>query len=143
MPDGSLCDVLRFNSTPRVDVGAVVRISPDGRTVSFDPTDGFIHMPGGMTKFSIRRDPVTGLYLALCNNNTVPECPAQRNVLSLFASHDVRSWFHVRTLVEDDSPLPAEHSLRLVGFQYVDWQFDDDDIIYLVPHRLWRRAQLS
>ena len=31
----------------------------------------------------------------------------------------------------DESGLSAEDSMRLTGFQYVDWQFDGDDIIYL------------
>lgn len=131
-PDGALWNVLRFNSAPRVDVAARVAIADEGRRLSFDPATGFLPFPGGMTKFTIRRDPVTGLYLTLSNNNTDPACATQRNVLSLHASADLWRWRHVQTLLEDDSGLPWEDSLRLAGFQYPDWQFDGEDLIYLV-----------
>ena len=85
-----------------------------------------------MSKFTIRRDPVTGAYLTLSNNNTDPAHPSQRNVLSLHASEDLLHWRHVTTLLEDDSGLSPEQSIARIGFQYVDWQFDGDDIIYVV-----------
>ena len=131
-PDGTLWNILRFNSAPWVDVAAMVRIADEGRALRFDPETGYVTLPGGMTKFTIRREPQTGLYLTLSNNNTDPACPTQRNVLSLHASEDLRHWRHVRTLLEDDSGLPWEESLRRTGFQYVDWQFDGEDLIYLV-----------
>ncbi len=131
-PDGALYDVLRFNSAPLVDKAALVRVSPDGTTVSFDPASGFVSLPGGMTKFGIRRDADTGWYLTLSNHNTAPDCPTQRNVLGLHASRDLREWVLVRELLRDDLPLSREDSLRLTGFQYVDWQLDGDDLIYLV-----------
>jgi hypothetical protein len=131
-PEGELWNILRFNSKPLVDRAAVVRISEAGARVSFDPESGFVDFPGGMTKFTIRRDPQSGWYLALVNDNTDPAWPNQRNVLSLYASRDLMGWRHVKTLLENDSGLSYEDSIRLTGFQYVDWQFDGDDLIYLV-----------
>ena len=131
-PQGQLWDVLRFNSEPAVDVGARVAIHDEGRRITFSPDTGFFSMPGGMTKFSIRRDPKTGRYLSLVNNNTEPTCAHQRNVLSLAQSDDLWQWRLVTSLICDDSELPSADSLRLVGFQYVDWQFDGDDLLYLV-----------
>ncbi|NLF19738.1 MAG: exo-alpha-sialidase [Lentisphaerae bacterium] len=131
-PQGRLWNILRVHSRPLVDRAAMLRVEDDGRRLAFDPADGFIDFPGGMTKFTIRRDPSTGLYLTLCNPHTDPAAPAQRNILALAASADLRSWRVVRRLIEDDSGLPWELSVRLTGFQYVDWQFDGDDLIYLV-----------
>lgn len=131
-PDGTLWNILRVNSKPAVDKAAVVKVSEDGRHVDFDPTTGFIDFPGGMSKFTIRRDPASGLYYTLTNNNTVPEAPNQRNVLSLYTSPDLIKWTHRRTLLTDDSTLSAVDSVRLTGFQYVDWQFDGVDLLYLV-----------
>ena len=131
-PDGGLWNVLRFNAKPLVDRAAVVTIHDQGQRISFDPESGFLDFPGGMSKFTIRRDPETGRYLTLVNDNTDPAWPNQRNVLSLHASSDLRSWRHVETLMEDDSGLAHEDSIRLTGFQYVDWQFDGGDLIYLV-----------
>ena len=131
-PDGAVWDILRFNSAPVVDKAAMVRVHDEGRRLSFAPSTGFIDLPGGMTKFVIRRDSATGYYLTLSNNNTDPAYPRQRNVLSLLKSRDLRHWQHVRTLLQDDSGLSHEESVRQVGFQYPDWQFDGPDIIYLV-----------
>ncbi len=120
-PSGELWNILRFNSTPLADKAAVVHVSADGRTVSFDPATGFVDLPGGMAKFSIRRDPETRQYLTISNNNTDPTQPKQRNVLSLHTSADLRQWRHVLTLLEDDLGLPWEEAVRLTGFQYLDW----------------------
>lgn len=130
--NGEIWNILRFNSTPVVDKAAIVKVSDDGKNISFDPKTGFIQFPGGMTKFTLRRDPVTQLYLTLSNNNTDPNYASQRNVLSLHVSDDLIHWQHKQTLLEDDSDLSHEESIRLTGFQYVDWQFDGDDIIYIV-----------
>jgi len=131
-PDGRLLNILRVNSTPAVDKAAVVEIHGNGETLTFDPNTGFIDFPGGMTKFTIRRDPVSGRYLTLANSNTDPAYPSQRNVLSLYQSDDLRRWSHVQTLLQDDTGLRHEDSVRLTGFQYVDWQLDGPDITYLV-----------
>ena len=130
--DGKLWNILRFHSTPSVDKAARLSLSANGNELNFEPETGFVNVPGGMTKFTIRRDESTGQYLALLNNNTEPACPNQRNVLSLYASPDLWKWEHVRTLLTDKSGLSPKDSVRLTGFQYVDWQFDGADIIYLV-----------
>ena len=131
-PNGEIWNVLRFNSTPLIDKAAIVKVSDDGKQISFDPTTGFIQLPGGMTKFTIRKDSVTKLYFTLSNNNTDPNFPSQRNILSLHISDDLIHWHHRKTLLEDDLDLPYEESIRQTGFQYVDWQFDGEDIIYIV-----------
>lgn len=50
-------------------------------------------MPGGGNKFSVRRDPVTQLYVALSNPQT-PQAGRkdQRNVLQLVISLDLLTW---------------------------------------------------
>jgi len=131
-PSGEVWNLLRFNSTPVVDKAAVVKVHDGGRRITFDPTTGFIGFPGGMTKFTIRRDSATGLYLTLSNGNTDPRYPSQRNALSLYASPDLLCWEHKQTLLEDDLGLPWEDSIRYTGFQYVDWQFDGPNLIYMV-----------
>ncbi|HUT01840.1 MAG TPA: hypothetical protein VM031_05260 [Phycisphaerae bacterium] len=131
-PNGEIWNILRFNADPEVDKAAIVRVSADGTLVTFDPANGFIDFPGGGHKFTIRRDPVTGLYFTLVNDNTDPNYPSQRNLLSLFASADLIIWEHLTTLLEDDQDLLWAQSVALTGFQYADWQFDGDDLIYLV-----------
>ncbi len=86
----------------------------------------------GRQKFTIRRDPLTGRYLSLVNNNTDPSESRQRNVLSLVSSADLIDWEVIETLLVDDHETDWADSIDLTGFQYADWQFDGDDIIYLV-----------
>lgn len=132
-PAGEIWNILRVHSEPLANKAAIVRVEDGGRRVSFDPATGFIDFPGGMTKFTIRRDPVTGLYLSLVNPNDNPALGwDQRNRLVLSTSRDLRHWEVRRTLIADDSGLGEKDSRRLVGFQYVDWQFDGDDLLCLV-----------
>ncbi|MCK9223323.1 MAG: glycoside hydrolase [Limnochordia bacterium] len=130
-PDGRLWNILRVNSTPYVDRAAMVEIHEEGSRVTFEP-DNFIRFPGGQSKFVIRKDKSTGLYWTITNNNTSPAHSSQRNVLSLYVSPDLRSWYHAKTLMNDDQGMDFGDSVRVTGFQYADWQFDGDDIIYLV-----------
>jgi hypothetical protein len=131
-PSGEVWNILRVNSDPLADKAAIVQVRDEGRRVSFDPADGFIDFPGGMTKFTIRRDPASGGYLALTNPNTNPALGArQRNVLALCASPDLRQWSIRAVLLADDSGLSEDDSRRLTGFQYADWLFDGPDLLYL------------
>jgi hypothetical protein len=132
-PAGELWNILRFHSEPLADKAAIVRIHEAGRRISFSPTDGFIDFPGGMTKFTIRQDPVTGQYLTLANPNTNHALGAyQRNALALCASTDLRTWRICARLLTDDSGLDEVASRQLVGFQYVDWHIEGDNLLYLV-----------
>ncbi len=129
-PEGNLVNILRVNSLPVVDRAAVVQISDGGRRVSFDPRTGFIEFPGGMTKFAIRRDPVTGIYWTLANKNTNPRNPNQRNSLQVHSSKDLRDWVQHEVVLEDLSDFERIGNESKVGFQYVDFQFDGDDLIF-------------
>ena len=55
-----------------------------------------------------------------------------RDTLSLAVSEDCIHWQIVQELINDDQKLSPEDSRKYTGFQYVDWQFDGDDILYLV-----------
>lgn len=130
-PDGSIVNILRMHSAPLVDKAVIVNVSEDGQNISVDPSKCFIDFPGGMSKFTIRYDGFTGQYISLVNNNTDPNYPSQRNVLSLCSSNDLRCWKLYKVLLEDDQNLDYQDSINLTGFQYVDWHFDGDDIIYM------------
>ena len=131
-PNGELWNILRFNASPMINKAAIVRIHDGGERISFEHGSGFIDFPGGRSKFTIRYDNSSGLYWSLVNNVTEPQWTRQRNILSLSVSRDLRNWSVLKTLMRDESGLSPEHSARLTGFQYVDWQFDGDDIIYVV-----------
>ncbi|MBI1390276.1 MAG: exo-alpha-sialidase [bacterium] len=130
-PDGEMVNILRVNSAPVVNRAAIVHIHDEGRRVTFDPKTGFIEFPGGMTKFAIRRDPESGRYWTLANGNTNPKNPTQRNSLSLYSSSDLIHWKQHAVLLEDLDDYENIGNESKVGFQYVDFQFDGDDIIFL------------
>ncbi|OGV72375.1 MAG: hypothetical protein A3K19_16255 [Lentisphaerae bacterium RIFOXYB12_FULL_65_16] len=130
-PQGELRNILRLHSW-LPGKAALVTLSSDGREVRFDPATGFIDFAGHHSKFSIRRDPRTGLYLSLVNATPADPKYWARNVLSLSVSSDLIHWRVVHTLLTDDLGLSEKDSRQNTGFQYVDWQFDGDDILYLV-----------
>lgn len=130
-PAGKLVNVIRVNSVPFVDKAAILRVSDNGDSIAFTPDD-FIDFPGGLHKFVIRKDEITGVYLTMVNNNTNTAYPQQRNILSLYGSINLRQWYYLETLMEDDQGLPFNVSVAKTGFQYADWQFDGNDLIYLV-----------
>ena len=125
-PDGRMVDILRVEYPSGGGKAAIVDISDDGRTASFDPETGFVDLPGGCTKFTIRLDPVSQHYWTLSNymppRHLGLHPGATRNTLALVRSADLRRW-EVRSIVA------YHHDVRKHGFQYPDWQFDGDDIV--------------
>ncbi len=125
-PDQHVVDILRVEYPRGGGKAAIVQISDDGRTASFDPKTGFVDLPGGCTKFTIRFDPKSKHYWSLTNH--IPprhrgrHPAATRNTLALIRSPDMRRW-EVRSIVAYH-PDESKH-----GFQYADWQFDGDDIV--------------
>jgi hypothetical protein len=125
-PTGELVDMLRVQTTSPHEKAAIVSISADGKTASFDPAAGLVKFPGGAKKFTIRFDPLGKLYYSLAS--IVPERHRGenpggiRNTLALTSSPDLTNWT-VRCIVLYH-PEVKKH-----GFQYADWLFDGDDII--------------
>ena len=150
-PDGQLWNIMTFEAGAILDEKCPrLHISDSGKSLSFDPQTGYIDFPGAKAKFTIRRDPQTGKYLSLVNSLADKDLlrqmaddlssqryrsrhpMRQRNVLSLTVSDDLWNWRTIKTLIRDDTGLMPEASIMLTGFQYVDWQFDGDDLIYVV-----------
>lgn len=123
--ENKVVNILRVDFNPEGGVAAIVRVSDDGREVTFDPKD-LIQFPGGATKFTIRHDPKSNLYWTL--SNFTPEhhrdtrAASTRNTLALASSPDLRNWT-VRSVVLYH-PDVTHHA-----FQYVDWLFEGDDLI--------------
>ena len=152
-PDGKIVDILRVEShpainapfalpgaaakIPRFEVAAMMHISDDGRSASFDPRADYIHFIGSEAKFTIRFDSRSNRYWSIGSKITNPHSGYlwlytphhQRNVLSLTSSTDLREWeerYRILRFRESEVVTKAESR---VGFQYVDWQFDGDDLI--------------
>jgi len=127
--EGHMVDLLRVDTRKGPEKAAIVRVSDDGHTMTFDPTNDLITFPGGSKKFLIRYDPASELYWVLANI-VIPkykdEYPAHvRNTLALLCSKDLRNW-------EFRAKLLSYPKMKKHGFQYPDWLFEGNDIIAAV-----------
>ena len=128
-PEGKILNILRVGVPAGVgEYAAIVEISKNGKKASFNPATGFTKFPGGAKKFTIRYDPKSKRYWTIHNpvapqfRNMVPS--RVRNTLVLSSSTDLRTWQMHEILLSH--PDQERH-----GFQYIDWQFEGDDIIFV------------
>jgi hypothetical protein len=125
-PDGNIVNILRVDYRPEGGKAAVINISADGKKASFEPETGFIDFPGGCKKFTIRYDNISKKYWTL-SNAVLPRHKGDnpertRNAVALMSSPDLREWdIHSIILYYPD--------VKYHGFQYLDWQFEGNDII--------------
>lgn len=128
-PDGKMVDILRVERNPDGQTAAMIHISDDGKTATFDPAKDFIAMPGGAVKFTIRFDPQTRKYWSLVNQllpqHKAAKAASVRNCVALVCSSDLRQW-EVRSL------LIYHPDTKTHGFQYIDWLFEGNDIIAVI-----------
>lgn len=127
-PHGKMYDVLRVDA-PKLfeEQAAFVHIKKGGKKVYFNPQTDFCPFPGGSKKFSIRYDARSGRYWMLSNGLLHPvrqNTGTVRNTQILYCSKDLHHWQVCDTLL-------THPDYKLHGFQYVDWQFDGDDIIFV------------
>ena len=127
--DGKVVNVLRVHA-PELnrEYCVITDVEEQGRKLSFD-SNNFFEMPGASKKFTIRYDEKSGLYWSIVNYvlesdrgsfqiNTI------RNTLALVSSKDLKQWKVVDIVLTHTDPYRY-------GFQYVDWAFEGDDIIFV------------
>lgn len=126
-PKGQVLNILRVNN--RLDeYAAIVGVSDDGRNLSFSPEKDFIRFPGGCKRFVIRYDETSKRYWSL--TNWIPEefkghnIERTRNTLALVSSENLKDWKVHSVILQDQN-------IQKRGFQYVDWLFEGDDMIFL------------
>lgn len=136
--EGGLVDVMRVNERRIGRTAAIITVQ-NPQQITFDPTRDIIEMPGGGKKFTIRYDPISDRYWALVNPADPESMKLRhggiyanglhagitRNTLTLISSKDLREWHEERVIITSDNPF-------FDGFQYVDWQFDGEDIVAVI-----------
>lgn len=137
-PEGYLVNILRVDTSKLPEKAAIIRISADGESASFDHDSGFIDLPGGAKKFTIRKDPNAPGYWTLATIVTDRHAgqgkPAGiRNTLALLHSKDLLGW-EIRSILLYH-PDTVNH-----GLQYLDWQFEGEDLI-AASRTAWDDAQ--
>lgn len=130
-PSGGLANLLRYNTRGgRPEYGKAIMLAVDkdnpGAPLRFAKVVDF---HGDMSKFTVHLDGRTGRYWSLVNRVS-SEWVSQRNILTLVWSADLEHWEIASDLIDYEHngwPEPREK----VGFQYVDWIFDGEDILFL------------
>jgi hypothetical protein len=126
-PDGVSC-LMRVQTIVPREYTAILTPTADGKRLNFDAKTGLHRMSGGAKKFCVRPDPRGGGYWALAN--IIPEGvdaahpAAIRNTLGMLHSTDLKTWQTRTTLLHREGK-------EQFGFQYPDFQFDGEDLIYL------------
>lgn len=155
-PDGELIDFMRLETwvgkgqkydiegaakgKPRDEIAAIIDIDEEKMEMKFgNKPRNFVHFPGGATKFTIRYDPISRQYWTITNKissfrNTNGRTHDgnwhQRNVLVLMSSKDLKNWTIKKKLLKWNEGVHLR-TWDTFGFQYVDWQFDGDDIAFV------------
>ena len=127
-PDGNLYNVMRYgisDAQPSYGLVLAYRVDTDDPDAPLMYSHS-IHLPGNHSKFMIRPDPKTERYYTIISRITGHESRNDRNLLSLMVSEDAENWRLVCDLIDRRDQDP-----QLVGFQYVDFDFDGDDMIWL------------
>ena len=119
-PEGKVIDFLRFSDRTAL----ILNYDPDDPEK--EPALGeVIDFPATASKFNIVFDEVSEKYYSIVSY-ALDEPLTKRNLLSLICSDDLREWKLCRHLIDrrDDDP-------KAVGFQYVDFFIEGDDILCL------------
>jgi len=122
-PEGELFNYMRFGDPDGNILAYKVNIEDPDAPLEYDH---LVPFPANYSKFTIKRDPVTGKYLTIATRVYDKERLGTRNLLSLMVSDDLKEWKLVCDLLDYRQEDPQD-----VGFQYVDYEFDGDDLIWL------------
>ena len=131
-PDGELYVVYRLDAAPTWGYAVIFRLSADGSTLSVvEECNSIIRFPYTQSKFTVRYDEATGRYVSL-TSLPAAQTMQQRNVLGLVISEDLIHWEVVEVLLVDREMLNTTVSYVSHAFQYVDFVFSGDDILFVV-----------
>ena len=121
-PDGKLYNYMRYQTQleKKILVFSVPN-DPDAPIEYSHP----VAFDGNLSKFMIKLDAVSGRYFSIISRR-IDEPKTARNLLSLVSSANLSDWELVCDLIDRRNDDP-----KMVGFQYVDFEIEGDDIIYL------------
>lgn len=140
-PEGEIYTLWRLEMQPYNGRAAILRLSADGATLSHvKEVNSLVKLPTTVSKFCVRYDVATKLYLTLPSHPTLPtpmgpDWPpfaGQRNILSIAASPDLIHWKTLDILLTEHAVINPAYSAICHGHQYAVWDFDGDDILYIV-----------
>ncbi len=127
-PDGALRNIYRYQligNTPSYGLAAVMNVNTADPAAP-ETFDRMMSFPGNHSKFMVKPVPGSDIYVSIVSRILGPGCEGHRNLLSLISSRDLVSWELVTDLLDCRDADPG-----LVGFQYVDFFFEGEDLLWL------------
>lgn len=121
-PDGKLINIMRFGKYQTALVYAV-NTEDHEAPLTYERCMPF---PGNYSKFMIKYDEVSQKYYSIATRVYDRRYASDRNLLSLVCSDDLREWRVICDLHDY-----RHEDRQKVGFQYVDFEMEGDDLIYL------------
>lgn len=128
--DGEVYNILRYQHDacePKYGKAVMLHIDQE-HPDALPKFERFLDFPGNLTKFAIYYDERTDCYYSLVNRVTGGNM-SQRNILSLMYSENLLDWHLKRDILNYEDRNFPEDSTK-VGFQYVDFVFDGEDIVF-------------
>ena len=127
-PDGALINIMRYDMRkmrPNHGKAIIYRVNTDypEAPLEYQRTMDF---PANHSKFEVQYDEKSGMYLSIASRIVSHEDAYSRNLLSLMYSPDLVKWHVGCDLLDYRHEDP-----QMVGFQYVDFTIEGDDILYL------------
>ncbi len=120
-PDGNLFDIMRFGGNRCVIAYKVNEQDLDAPLTY----SHLIPFPANLAKFMIKYDDLSKKYYTIACRLLDGGEPT-RNLLSLMASEDLKEWHLVTDVIDRSQEDP-----KFIGFQYVDFEIEGEDIIFL------------
>ena len=127
-PEGELMNIMRYNimeGDPPYGLVLAYRVNTENPDAPLAYSHS-IKMPCNNAKFMIKYDEVSKKYYSIVSRIDCEERAFGRNLLSLMSSTDLENWDTVCDLIDR-----RDEDMKKIGFQYVDFEFEGDDIIFL------------
>ena len=127
-PKGELLNIMRYNimeGDPPYGLVLAYKVN----TLDPDAPLEYSHsikMPCNNAKFMIKYDEKSKKYYSIVSRIDCEERAFGRNLLSLMCSQNLENWDVVCDLIDK-----RNEDIKKVGFQYVDFEIEGDDIIFL------------
>lgn len=122
-PDGNLYNMMRYQTQEEKKILAY-RVNTEDPDAPLEYSHS-VAFPANLAKFMIKYDAVSDHYYSIASRR-LDEPQTKRNLLSLLSSKDLAHWDVVCDLLDKRDEDPEK-----IGFQYVDFEIEGDDLIYL------------
>lgn len=132
--NGEIYVIYRTESQPYGNYGIMLKLSDDRTRIELmeNPRDSIVQLPTTVSRFAIKYDAASGVYVMVSNWWMTESACRARNVLGLSVSKDLVSWTEIDTLLVDREMMNSEYSCWAHAFQYADFDFDGDDLVMAV-----------